>query len=151
MYWFIKKWTNLLPAYSTFVSPAATTASPPNPPPHKIAPSSPTQSRQCAFSRSAVQKQLHLQQPIVQLQLWCRHGPASIHPPALVRSQSSWSFAEHWATSLGNFGVHSFFGESSHLSSRNKGQISEIGVRALLFRFIFQTEWFKCLGEILVD
>ena len=38
---------------------------------------------------------------------------ASIHPPALVRSQSSWSIAgahyKHWATSLGNFGVTPFF------------------------------------------
>jgi len=39
---------------------------------------------------------------------------ASICPPALVRSQSSWSIAgahyKHWATSLGNFSVTSFFG-----------------------------------------
>jgi len=39
---------------------------------------------------------------------------ASIRPPALVRSQSSWSIAgahsKHWATSLGNFGVTPFFG-----------------------------------------
>jgi len=39
---------------------------------------------------------------------------ASIRPPALVRSQSSWSIAgahyKHWATSLGNFGVTPFLG-----------------------------------------
>ena len=41
---------------------------------------------------------------------------ASIRPPALVRSQSSWSIAgahyKHWATLLGNFGVTPFFGGS---------------------------------------
>jgi len=150
MYWFVNQCINLLPAYSTCVLPAASTVPPPNPPPQKLAPCSPTQSRQCAFLSSVVQKHLHLQQPIVQLQLWCR--PASIHPLALARSQSSWSFAgayyEHWATSLGNFCVHSVFGKSSHLSSRNKREIPEIWARALLSRFIFQTEWFKCLGEI---
>jgi len=39
---------------------------------------------------------------------------ASIRPPALVQSQSSWSIAgahyKHWATSLCNFGVTPFFG-----------------------------------------
>jgi len=47
-----------------------------------------------------VQKQLHLQRSITQLQPWNR--PASIRPPALVRSQSRWSIAgahyKHWAT-----------------------------------------------------
>jgi len=58
---------------------------------------------QRAFSRRVVQKQLHLQRPITQLQPWYR--PASIHPPALVRSQSSWSIAgahyEHWTITFG--------------------------------------------------
>jgi len=67
---------------------------------------------QRAFSRRVVQKQVHLQQPITQLQPWYR--PSSIHPPTLVRSQSSLSIAgahyEHWAISLGNFGVTPFFG-----------------------------------------
>ena len=78
---------------------------------------------QRAFSRRVVQKQPHLCRPITQLQpSYC---PASIRPPALVRSQSSWSIAgahyEHWTTSLGNFvsphflagisfGVTPFFG-----------------------------------------
>jgi len=43
---------------------------------------------------------------------------ASIRPPALVRSQSSWSIAgahyKHWATSLGNFGVTPFFWREPH-------------------------------------
>ena len=59
-----------------------------------------------------MQNQLYLQQPSTQLQPWYR--PASIRPPVLVRSQSSWSIAgahyEHWATSLGNFSVTPFFG-----------------------------------------
>jgi len=63
-----------------------------------------------------VQKQLHLQRPITQLQLW--YHPASIRPPALVRSQSSWSIEgahyKHWATSLSNFGVTPFFGGTIH-------------------------------------
>jgi len=46
---------------------------------------------------------------------------ASIRPPALVRSQSSWSIAgahyKHWATSLGNFSVTPFFGGNLTLSA----------------------------------
>ena len=59
-----------------------------------------------------MQKQLHLQRSITQLQPWYR--PTSIHSPALVQSQSSWSIAgthyKHWATSLCNFSEMQFFG-----------------------------------------
>ena len=53
---------------------------------------------------------------------------ASIRPPALVRSQSSWSIAgahyKHWATSLSNFGVTPFFGgKSSRLTFSHAVQI----------------------------
>jgi len=47
---------------------------------------------------------------------------ASIRPPALVRSQSSWSIAgahyKHWATSLGNFGVTQFFGGNLYTTNK---------------------------------
>jgi len=54
---------------------------------------------QRAFSRRVVKKQLHSQRSTTHLQPWFR--PASIRPPALVWSQSSWSLAgvhyKHWA------------------------------------------------------
>jgi len=78
-----------------------------------------------AFSRRVVQKQVHLQQPITQLQPWYR--PASIHPPALVRSQSSWFIAgahyERWVTSLSNFGVTPFFGGNFILESISRWRL----------------------------
>ena len=59
---------------------------------------------------------------------------ASIRPPALVWSQSSWSIAgahyKHWATSLGNFGVTPFFG-GNFTNNKAEGKFVAFGVQFL--------------------
>jgi len=74
--------------------------------------------------------------PFTQLQPWYR--PASIRPPALVRSQSIWSIAgayyEHWATSLDNFSVTLFFGGNFSGIWKKSGIRTYFGLVELTFR-----------------